>query len=314
MPTSAKTAGSSRAVDHQAVSHDHVERGHVPPTSPAGPPAPRRNDATAGQGAEKDPRRVRRRRRRRSRRHGCRGRCARPTRSGSPRCSHRSRAATSSAGAPRCRSRRRPASTPRQSPWIRVSSTITGDCQTGPGSLNSQRTAPVARSRPTTRPALVVVTTMSLVHGGRRPDARGVVVADLLVVERPHQRVVGPPRIDLHELADLARPLVLALELGRDVQEALVVSDDRGVGVVAGPEPEDPRRRRRPQPASRCPSPARSPPELAKYTVSPTIATEFSMETSLSPMSFSSSSSQPGALNTSCGVDGHLAVGVRSHG
>ncbi len=116
MPTSAKTPGPpvpstikpSRTITSNAVIY--------PPPPRPGPPAPRRNDATADRGAKNRERPVRRRRLRRSRPHGCRGRCARPTPSGSPRCSRRSRAATSSAGAPRCRSRRRPATRPGSHP------------------------------------------------------------------------------------------------------------------------------------------------------------------------------------------------------
>ena len=43
-----------------------------------------------------------------------------------------------------------------------------------------------------------------------------------------------------------------------------------------------------------------SPPELAKYTVSPLMATEFSIDSSR-PTAANSSSSQPGAWNTTCG-------------
>ena len=125
-----------------------------------------------------------------------------------------------------------------------------------------------------------------------------------LVLLRPDQRVVGLRRVELHHLPDLRAARVVPLPLGADVQHPL------------------PRRRRRTRrcprrsrsgtcasAAGRVPSiipemsqPCTSPPEFAKYRVLPEIATEFSIDTSVSPTSCSSWSSQPGAWNTSCGA------------
>ena len=55
--------------------------------------------------------------------------------------------------------------------------------------------------------------------------------------------------------------------------------------------------------------PCSKPPEFAKYTVSPTIATEFSMETSLSPMLVQKLLVPAGRVEHELGRDSHLAVG-----
>ncbi len=78
----------------------------------------------------------------------------------------------------------------------------------------------------------------------RRPAAAGALEADLGRGDAPHDRIVGAPGIELHQLPQLFRARVEALVLAGDVEEAVGVDHDRGVGVVAGPEAEDPPRRR----------------------------------------------------------------------
>ena len=88
-------------------------------------------------------------------RRGCRCRCGRPTPRGWPRCSRRARSSTSRPAARAGFDTSKAWKKPWQSPMSSVSSTITGLPHTGGGRRRSQRTAPVARSTPSSRPPLV---------------------------------------------------------------------------------------------------------------------------------------------------------------
>ncbi len=79
---------------------------------------------------------------------------------------------------------------------------------------------------------------MVAVERGRGPTAPRAFEPDLGRRDRPHDRIVGLRRVQLHQLPDPPALLVEALVLARDVEEPVVVDDDRPVRVVARPEPE----------------------------------------------------------------------------
>ena len=151
---------------------------------------------------------------------------------------------------------------PRQSPRISTPSTTTGDAieEPRPAARAARSGASFDLEDPPSRRR--EEHDVAVERRGRPAAARSsnpISRASML-----QMGVVGPSRIELHELPDLAGALVEPLVLRGDVQEPLSVDRDRRVDVVADPEPQDPATSVPPSSRPPMSHPCTSPPEFAK--------------------------------------------------
>ena len=124
---------------------------------------------------------------------------------------------------------------PPQSPWIQMSSTITGDAQVGPESSTRHRSSPLKRSRPRTSPLSVG----TIRRSSWRPGVAQIPESSRGRCSTPRAAPLGIlGRVELDDLTDLTAPGIAALVFDAGVDHSLVVDDERGVDVVPGPVPE----------------------------------------------------------------------------